>query len=295
MLDLSRIQSIGEAIRDACVTYKSNEALIEADRHRENGRFTYVQLRQQAERFAALLQSHGFLPGDRCAIIMQNQSKWIFSGLGAFWAGATLMPLDYKLTAPELIALIAHGKPRVLVTEHSTWMDLRKLPGAALEQVLVLVTEAPDGADLGPALRWENAPTTDFRLVSRTREDIACIVYSSGTSGTPKGCMLTHDNYLEQAQVLATLYPIAEDERFFSVLPTNHAIDFMVGFIVPLAMGAGVVHQRTLRPQFLRATLKKYEITHIALVPTILKNLEKRIRERLDELPHWQRQVVDGL
>jgi long-chain acyl-CoA synthetase len=55
------------------------------------------------------------------------------------------------------------------------------------------------------------------------------------------------------------------------------------------------VHQRTLRPRFLRASLKKYEITHIALVPTILKNLEKRIKERLDDLPHWQRQIVDGL
>lgn len=295
MLDLHRIQSVGEALRDACVTYKSNEALIEADRHRENGRFTYRDLRAQAERFAALLQSHGFSAGDRCAIIMQNQSKWIFSGLGAFWAGATLVPLDYKLTEPELMALVAHAKPRVLVTEFSTWTKLRQLPQEPLEKVLVLVTEAPEGADLGRAVRWESEPTAEFRWVPRTREDVACIVYSSGTSGTPKGCMLTHDNYLEQAQVLARMYPIEEHERFFSVLPTNHAIDFMVGFVIPLCMGAAVVHQRTLRPQFLRASLKKYEITHIALVPTILKNLEKRIRERLDELPHWQRQVVDGL
>ncbi len=295
MLDLSRTQSIGEALRDACVTYKSNTALIEAERHRENGRWTYRDLRTQAERFAALLQSHQFAPGDRCAIIMQNQSKWIFSGLGAYWAGATLMPLDYKLSAPELMALVAHGKPRVLVTEYSTWLQLRKEPTEPLERVLVLVTEAPADADLGPAVRWESEPSAAFSYQERTRQDVACIVYSSGTSGTPKGCMLTHDNYLQQAQVLGSMYPIAEDERFFSVLPTNHAIDFMVGFVVPLAMGASVLHQRTLRPQFLRASLKKYEITHIALVPTILKNLEKRIRERLDELPGWQRQIIDGL
>ncbi|MCH9681974.1 MAG: AMP-binding protein, partial [Deltaproteobacteria bacterium] len=105
----------------------------------------------------------------------------------------------------------------------------------------------------------------------------------------------THGNYLAQAEILGNLYPMEEDDRFFSVLPTNHAIDFMVGFIVPLLMGGAVVHQRTLRPQYLRATLKKYGITHIALVPTILKNLEKRIRERLDELPGWQRQTIDGL
>ncbi len=296
MLELGRIGSVGEAIRDATVTFKRNVALIEADRNRENGQWTYRQLRTEAERFAALLQSHGFVEGDRCAILMQNQSKWPMSALGAFWAGATLVPLDYKLTAKEQLALVGHAKPRVLVTEYSRWLDLRhEHAHAALGNTLVIVTEAPDSDDLGGAMRWESAPTAEFRYVSRTRDDVACIVYSSGTSGTPKGCMLTHDNYLEQAEVLGRMYPIEEADRYFSVLPTNHAIDFMCGFVIPFLMGAGVVHQRTLRPQYLRATMKKYGITHIALVPTILKNLEERIRERLDELPDWQRRVVDGL
>ena len=73
MLELGRIGSVGEAIRDATVTFKRNVALIEADRNRENGQWTYRQLRTEAERFAALLQSHGFVAGDRCAILKQNQ------------------------------------------------------------------------------------------------------------------------------------------------------------------------------------------------------------------------------
>lgn len=295
MLHLSRIQSVGEAIRDATVTFKTNEALIEAERYRENGRWTYKELRREAERFAALLQSQGFEAGDRCAIVMQNQSKWIFSGLGAFWAGATLVPIDYKLKAHEQLELVAHCKPRVLVTEYSSWVKMQREEGSSLERTLVLVTEAPEGAELGQARRWEEDSGGSFTYRERRRDDVACIVYSSGTSGTPKGCMLTHGNYLSQAEILGNMYPLAEDERFFSVLPTNHAIDFMVGFIMPLMMGGGIVHQRTLRPQFLRATMKKYGITHIALVPTILKNLEKRIREKLDELPGWQRQAIDGL
>jgi long-chain acyl-CoA synthetase len=284
---------VGEAIRDTIVTHKTNVALIEADRHRENGRWTYRELEREAKRFAALLQTHDFQPGDRCAILMQNQSKWIFSGLGAFWAGATLVPLDYKLTAPEQMSLLAHCRPQVLVTEYSTWRKLQELDQAPLEKTRVLVTEAPEGAELGRAKRWEDDPSTDFRYVERKRDDVACIVYSSGTSGTPKGCMLTHENYLSQAQTLGRLFPIEEEDRYFSVLPTNHAIDFMVGFILPLLFGAAVVHQRTLRPQFLRASMKQYGITHMALVPTILKNLKKRIEERLDEQEDWQQRVVD--
>lgn len=295
MLFFDRLSCVGEALRDAMVTFKTNTALIEADRHRENGRWTYRELRQEAERFGALLQTHGFEPGDRCAIIMQNQSKWIFSGLGGFWVGAVLVPIDYKLTVPEQLALVEHCKPKVLVTEYSTWNKMQREDLASLSNTLVLVTEAPEGAELGKAMRWESEPGRAFTLHHRERDDVACIVYSSGTSGTPKGCMLTHDNYLVQAQVLGRMYPIAEDERFFSILPTNHAIDFMVGFMMPLMMGAAIVHQRSLRPQFIRSALKQYEITHIALVPTILKNLEKRIRERLDDLDDRPRQAVDAV
>lgn len=296
MLTLTRFSSLGDALRTAMVTYKSNIALIEADRHRENGRWTFRELRDQAERFAALLQTHGLVAGDRCAIVMQNQSKWVFSGLGAFWAGAVVVPIDYKLTAPEQLALVEHCKPRVLVTEYSTWTKMQKEAQAgSLETTLVLVTEAPEGAQLGRAMRWESEPQRAFEPVARVRDDLATIVYSSGTSGTPKGCMLTHENYLSQAQILGRMYPIEEDDRYFSVLPTNHAIDFMVGLILPPLFGAAIVHQRTLRAQYLRQSMKEYGITHMSLVPTIMRNLETRLRERLDELPDWRRFVVDGL
>ncbi|HEY0138371.1 MAG TPA: AMP-binding protein, partial [Nannocystis sp.] len=296
MLDLGKLPSLGAALRDATISFKSREALIEADRHRENGRWTYAELRAAADGFCAALQGQGFAPGDRCAILMQNQAKWLIGATGALWAGATLVPLDYKLTAPEQAALVAHAKPRVLLTEWPTWEKLAHESPEPFERVLVLVTEAPADAKLGKAVRFESLASTQPPVyVERSREDIACIVYSSGTGGTPKGCMLSHGNYLAQAEVLGRMYPMTRGERYFSVLPTNHAIDFMCGFLIPLMMGAAVVHQRTLRPAYLGATMQRYGITHMALVPTILKTLEKKIRERLDDLPKWQRIVVDNL
>src|SRR5262249_59023689 len=80
------------------------------------------------------------------------------------------------------------------------------------------------------------------RLVSDWSSDVCSsdLVYSSGTGGRPKGCMLTHENYLEQCQALMTWYPFAPGVRYLSILPTNHAIDFMVGFIGPFLCGATV-------------------------------------------------------
>ena len=149
----------------------------------------------------------------------------------------------------------------------------------------MLVTEAPAGADLKGAFRWE-----EFRrkgeptFVERRREDPACIVYSSGTGGRPKGCVLTHENYLEQCRSLTAWYPFWPGVRYLSILPTNHAIDFMVGFIGPFVCGACVVHLRTLRPEFVRDAFPRYKITYVTLVPMILKNLEKGLRAKFDAL-----------
>jgi long-chain acyl-CoA synthetase len=161
---------------------------------------------------------------------------------------------------------------------------------------LVLVTEAPLGADLAGGFRWEDfkrkgAP--DF--VMRRLEDVACIVYSSGTGGRPKGCVLTHENYLEQCRALMTWYPFWPGVRYLSILPTNHAIDFMVGFIGPFVCGACVVHLRTLRPEFVRDAFMRYRITYVALVPMIVKNLERGLRAKFDELPSWKRAILNRM
>jgi long-chain acyl-CoA synthetase len=295
MLSLGRISCLGEALRDAVLTYKTNTALIEVDRHRESARYTYTELRREAERITAHLEGHGFAQGDRCAILMSNQSKWTISGLGALWAGAVLVPLDYKLTPEEQVALLKHAKPQVLVVEYPAWRLLLKLDLSALERTRVIVTEAPERADIGPAHRFEKLSGGAFELRYHGREDVACIVYSSGTSGTPKGCMLTHANYLAQGEVLGRMYPMREEDRYFSILPTNHAIDFMCGFFLALLFGGAVVHQRTLRPEFLLPTMREYEVSHMAIVPRILKALQTKIEEQLDEREPWARDLIDKL
>jgi long-chain acyl-CoA synthetase len=131
--------------------------------------------------------------------------------------------------------------------------------------------------------------------VMRQKDDVACIVYSSGTGGRPKGCVLTHENYLEQCRALTAWYPFWPGVRYLSILPTNHAIDFMVGFIGPFVCGACVVHLRTLRPEFVRDAFVRYRITYVALVPMILKNLERGMRAKFDELPSWKRFFLDRM
>jgi len=297
MLDLREYRSLGEALRAALKRWPNEVCLIEADRERENARFTYRQFQEAALPLASALQDAGFQSGTRAAIIMTNQSKWLISAYAIFFCGGVLVPLDYKLTAAEQLQLLAHSKAEFLVVEYHLWraiMQTERFEDLATR--VVLVTEAPGGADLGGARRWEEfIAAREPVFTPRNRQDPACIVYSSGTGGSPKGCLLTHENYLEQCMALTALYPFSPGVRYLSILPTNHAIDFMIGFIGPFTCGAAVVHLRTLRPEYIREAFTRYKITYMTVVPMILKNLERGLRQRFADLPRVRRGVLNAL
>jgi long-chain acyl-CoA synthetase len=297
MLDLRQYASLGAALRDALERWPNETCLIEADRDREKMRLTYSDFKEMARPLCRALEDAEFKAGDRAAIIMTNQSKWLISAYSIFFCGGVLVPLDYKLTAGEHLQLLAHSKARFLVIEYYLWRAITQAPEfPKLTTEIVLVTEAPVGAELRGAYRWEEFRRKgEPQLVSREREDTACIVYSSGTGGRPKGCVLTHDNYLEQCRALTEWYPFWPGVRYLSILPTNHAIDFMVGFIGPFVCGACVVHLRTLRPEFVRDAFVRYRITYVSLVPMVLKNLERGLRAKFDELPKGRRFVLDRM
>ena len=298
MLNLANYSSIGAALKDAMQRFADEVCLIEADREREKERLTYREFNARAIPLARATQDAGFAAGDRASIIMTNQSKWLISAFAIFYSGGILVPLDYKLTPAEQWQLLQHSGARILITEYPIWRQLSTAPGRATAANIqtVLVTETPPNADLAGAQRWEEfrgsvAPT----FVPRERKDIASIVYSSGTGGRPKGCMLTHENYLEQCVALTSVYPFWPGVRYLSILPTNHAIDFMVGFFGPFTCGACVVHLRTLRPEFVREAFMRYKITYVSLVPLVLKNLQKGLEAKFAELPPGKRKVFNAL
>ncbi len=297
MLDLDQYSSLGEALRDSLERWSQETCLIEADRDRENCRLTYNEFKSAALPLTRAIRDAGFAAGSRAAIVMSNQSKWLISAYAVFHSGGVLVPLDFKLSPQEQLELLAHCQASVLIVEYYLWRAMMQAPGFKDRKVkTVLVTEAPKNADLAGACRWEEAKGSgDPAFVPRLREDAACIVYSSGTGGRPKGCVLTHGNYLEQLKALSSLIALEPGMRFLSILPTNHAIDFMGGFIWPFVRGATVVHLRTLRPEFIRDAFTRYKIAYVAFVPMLLKSLEKGLRDRFAALPGGRRMALNRL
>jgi long-chain acyl-CoA synthetase len=297
MLDLRQHNCLGEALSAAMDRWPDEVCLIEADRERENARRTYRQFKEAGLPLARALHDAGLQSGTRAAIIMTNQSKWLISAYAIFFGGGVLVPLDYKLTATEHLALLAHSKAEFLIIEYHLWRAITQAQGFKdLATRVVLVTESPAGADLAGAKRWEEfRDTREPVLVPRGRKDPACIVYSSGTTSRPKGCVLTHENYLEQCMAVTPIFPFSPGAHYLSIIPTNHAIDFMGGFIMPFTGGGTVVHLRTLRPEYIRDAFTRYKITYMAVVPLILKNLKNGLRDKFAALPPFKRRLLNAL
>src|ERR1700726_1283760 len=156
MLDLQQYTCLGAALRDALDRFSSEVCLIEAERDREKLRLTYSDFKEISLPLARALEDADFDAGDRAAILMTNQSKWLISAYAVFYRGGVLVPLDYKLTAAEQLQLLAHSRAKFLIVEHYLWRAITQSPEFKEHQLKkVLITEAPLGADLAGGYRWE--------------------------------------------------------------------------------------------------------------------------------------------
>src|SRR3984957_1320033 len=176
MLDLTKYESLGAALRDALERWPDEICLIEADREREKSRLTYRQFREAAEPLIAALEDSGFTASERAAILMTNQPKWLISAHAVFFAGGVVVPLDYKLSASEHLQLLAHSKAEVLFVEYPLWRAIAQAPAFREHKLrTVLVTDAPPNADLAGGVRWEEfrgVRAPEFR--PRSQMDTAC-------------------------------------------------------------------------------------------------------------------------
>lgn len=273
------MRHLGHLLRDGLLAHRGRVALIETRKRQVRRQLDYAEVLDAVVARVHQLRERGVGAGDRVALLGENSPEWLVAATAALWCGAVLVPLDARLPPEDQDGLLAHARPALLLAHEG-------LARALCWQGPCVMLDAPV-----PGVEGVGLP----EVTARDGEDPACQVYTSGTGGTPLGCLLSHRAYLAQLDALMAVAPLAPGDRWFSFLPSNHAIDFMCGFLGPLSLGATVVHQRVLRPEYLRWTLETQAITHFAAVPALLAALRRGLEERLDALPSRQRWMFDGL
>jgi long-chain acyl-CoA synthetase len=238
---------------------------------------TYAQLNDRASRVATALINMGVKQGQHVGLCAPNSADWLAFYFGVIKAGAVAVTYSSVLTGAELTILVNHARPRFMLAGAERLRELEKLKGSAgLEKII-----CPDG-DIDMAHLVEMG-SGSFKAVERDRANIAAILYTGGTTGIPKGVMLSHQNINVSAHNVAYSERSTEADRALCFLPFNHVFGQMHVMNATI-MSAGCLE---ILPTFdldrvLEAT-QSGRITKLFAVPTVYTRLLtlERLKEKL--------------
>src|SRR5437660_6123966 len=240
------IHSLGQAAR-----YFPERTALAA-----NGtRSTFRELHARVGRIAAALRKHGFKAGDRLAILLPNEPDYIELVYACAWLGIIALPLNTRLSVKEIGGILTDAQPRGLVRHSSL-----PVPTAQVSWQLVL-----DQEPLDPQSDSIPAPIYDPHA-------ILALLYTSGTTGRPKGVEMRHSNILENVYHTNFWFPLKEGAVHLHAAPIFHIADFPFMFAAP-AFGACQVTIPKFNPQIFCETVERERVTHTVLVPTMINLL----------------------
>jgi long-chain acyl-CoA synthetase len=253
-------------LRESAERYGDRPALLIKPGFRTRS-WSYHDLVDIAPRVARVFADMGLERGDRVVIWAVNRPEWGLAYLGAVHAGIVLVPLDVR-SAPDFAAKIAQrtGAKAVLASQ------LTQQQAEDLQLPVILIESIPDRAREAPPL-----PPAEVGP-----DDLVEVVFTSGTTGDPKGAMITHRNLVSNASVLRQVFPFRDDERLLSILPLSHLFEQTCGFLAPLFAGASIVYPVSRQPAVLIRTFREFGVTMLLVVPAGLKLLDNAIERRVD-------------
>ncbi len=227
---------------------------------------TYAEALARIERCAAFLAGAGLRKGDKAAVTGKNAPEWAVAYLGILFAGATAVPIDYQLRNEEIENILRASDSRFLFVDEEKYdsFDPKRLD---LKGRYSLAPGKPGYVyDLAPA------PGTAPKEPAR-EGDLAAILFTSGTTGVPKGVMLTHANFTADCYLAQANLHIFPTDTFYALLPIHHSYTMLAVFIEALSVGAEIVFgQRMVTSQILK-DLKEAKVTMFLGVPLLFNKV----------------------
>ncbi|MFN2515089.1 MAG: AMP-binding protein [Pyrinomonadaceae bacterium] len=263
---------------------------IERDGRKEQ--YTYANLRELATRAAGFLASEGIQPGHRVMLVSHNAPEWGMTYFGVLKTGASCIPVDPESSTDEIINFARAGDAAGIILsekleqEHSQLRERLSEEGVSaqiwtFEQVFALPEEQTEDARIA-------------LLPARvTAQSLASLIFTSGTTGRPKGVMLSHRNLTSMVSMLSSVFDMSTKDGVLSVLPLHHTFEFSTGFLTPLSRGAQITYLPELTGDALARAIKNGHVTGMVGVPALWELLHRRIKNKLYERSDWIGKTAD--
>jgi len=283
-----------------CAERWPNNVALELQRHEQLESCTYAELRRMAESVGRWIGENGFARGSRLAIVADNHPRWVAAYLGIIAAGCVVVPLDTALHADQLTKLLKDSGTSALFCDARHAQAAREAV-AGLNIGLVLMD--PDRmARHSIHERWlGNLPAAfeggpgKFQPAPSTADDLASLLYTSGTTADPKGVMLTHGNFLGEVEAVFNWVDIGPTDALLGVLPMFHVLAQMANLLLPLVKGSRVVYLETLNTTELLRALRERNITAFAVVPQFFYLIHERIFQEIGKRGALTQKAFQGL
>lgn len=254
--------------------------------------YSWREMGDMVARWQVVLAGENLRRGDRVALTLRNSPEWVAFDQASLGLGLVVVPL-YTDDRPDNIAYILQDAAvkLLLVQDGGRWKRLAEAipPGSALQRVLI-----QDAADADAALMSADArvrrvddllPAAVSKIEPRNGDPhaLASIVYTSGTTGRPKGVMLSHHNMLSIAHASITVIDCYQEDRFLSFLPLSHTLERTAGYYLPIMTGSTVAYSRSIGQ--LAEDLTLLRPTVLIAVPRIFERVYGRITDQMRQRP----------
>jgi acyl-CoA synthetase (AMP-forming)/AMP-acid ligase II len=262
-----------------CDRLADREAVVDGD-----VRWTFGELGRQVRRSAAAMIAHGIGPGDRVAVWAPNSRHWIVAALGLQAAGATLVPINTRFKGAEAAPLLARTRARLLFTvtgfldiDPIGMLDASGVDLPALEATVILDGAVPDGAVAWDDFVASGAPVTDEEVDHRVAEipadALSDIMFTSGTTGTPKGVMMAHGQTLKLFRDWCDFADLREGDRYLIVNPFFHMFGYKAGWLACLLRGATILPVPVFDVEAVLSLVETEAVTVLPGAPTIYQSI----------------------
>lgn len=228
----------------------------------------------------------GFKAGDRIALYGENSVNWVISYFSIHFLGAVVVPLDSLFGAREIINFLSFSEARAVLTDHSRSDELKDELTGKSAGINVITMESVIGGAADNGLIEPHVPEPD---------DVMAILFTSGTTGTPKGVQLTNGNVLSTVGSILQSVDVSHKDNVLNILPLHHGYSSIVALISPLFAGATVTFSESLKSGDLLAAVRETGVTIFPGVPRLFELLYNEIVKRAERLPLLQRLIFKSL